>query len=182
MKAVEILKAELGTQRENLEVLRKKCAVCEKEISELERGLLILNTQEVHVQKPDTETIQLEAKNKRPDLGRPVHTMLMFNANKKVVIYSNIVREIAEAIRPIPPGTWFKISAIKPVISKYYASSSNMMTAYMRYLVTVLKTIEHNGKKASGCAYRVIPKVEPTQDQVRQKVEDERRLHNDVMG
>ena len=106
-----------------------------------------------------------------------------------VTVFKKVRTAVLSAITTkMPSGEWFKPHLIHSAIAQFYPRSPSKINKYSSvYLIFLeqLKFLEHNKKNDSGSKYRWFPRYKDqtlTEEEVRRRIEEDRKALQDVMG
>jgi len=182
--AVELISAAVLEAEEELTELDKKRVAVALRFKELKHDVVLLSGSPVAPATPAKVAPAPPAESKLLDKGEKVGEVRV-NGNV-TYIYKNVRRAVLGAMTTsVPSGEWFVPSLIKPAVARFYGDRlTHTVQAYLMFLVQ-LKFVEYNGGSGRGAKYRWFPRFKETtmtEEEVKRRIEEDRKALQDVMG
>lgn len=183
--AVDLIKDGIAEAENELKGLDKRRDELNLKIKELRRAVILLAG---GAPAPTESPAPSPAKGDRK-LGEQVD-IIKDSKGHSFAIYKGVRTAVLSAITSkTPQGEWFKPEVIYPAIAQFYKGHpqkriSQLSRAYMMFLEK-LKFVEYNGRRARGSRYRWFPRFRDqkmTEEEVRKRIEEDRKALQDVMG
>jgi hypothetical protein len=180
--AVDLLKKGIVQAEDELKELDKKRDELLRKIKELRHAsnMLLVGS------APAPDKAPAPASKKDADLGEKVGTVMVSGA--RFAIYKRVRTEVMSAMTTkVPKGEWFKPEIIYPSVTRFFKDITYTRKYVRAYLMFMEKNgfVEHNKKGGHSSRYRWFPRFKDqtmTEEEVRKRIEEDRRALQDVMG
>jgi hypothetical protein len=187
MKAtVELIKAGIAEAENELKGIDKKRDAVMLKIKELRHDMVLLSCGgRTEAQAPPAKRREVHSKVALRDKGEQVGTVNGGSYGTHPIFKNVRVEVLATITSRIPAGEWFKASIIYPAISQFYAHTISKYARIYLLFLGQLKFVERNGEMGSARKYKWTPRFQNqslTEEEVKQRIEDDRRALADVSG
>lgn len=173
------------TEKELKEPDKKREAMTQR-VKELKHDVMLLAGAHSAHDDPPARTALLKPVKTREllDKGERVGEVEVYGYT--VGIFKNVRTAILSTITTsVPSGEWFKPHIIHATLTRFYDGRyTHYSRAYLTFLEN-LKFVEHNKVLHSGSKYRWLPRFQDqtlTEEDVKRRIEEERKALQDVMG
>jgi len=183
---VELIKEGIaGAEKELKEIDKKRDAVVVR-IKELRHDMVLLSSGgQAEAQAPPATRGKAAPKGALKDKGEQAGTVKTKWGDYP--IFKNVrVLLLSEITSKIPAGEWFRPGAVRSAAAAFYPASTtdHAVRLYLKFLEQ-LKFVEHNKGVGRGSKYKWQPQFQNqpmTEEEVKKRIEEDRKALQDVLG